>query len=164
MYKPNLVVFPFSILSRYSCTSILNNLLFLCQKSAKSVIFLHISLISDIKLQVSTQQFAAFFALIHPRNAFFPFVDDYDALFCPKYANCRRILNKSADAAYRCFSALQMLIFLPPKFANSGERGFIRPSCTHEKPTITKPDNTWLGIERHKLPKATTKLPMPAPP
>lgn len=50
------------------------------------------------------------------------------------------------------------------RIANAEEWGFIRPSCTHEKPTITKPDKTRLGIERHKLPKATTKLPMPAPP
>ena len=50
------------------------------------------------------------------------------------------------------------------RIANAEERGFIRPSCTHEKPTITKPDNTRLGIEHHKLPKANTKLPKPAPP
>ncbi len=42
---------------------------------------------------------------------FFHFVDDYDALLYPKLANCRKILNKSAAAAYRGFSALQMLIF-----------------------------------------------------
>ncbi len=55
-------------------------------------------------------------------------------------------------------------ISLFSRIANAEKRGFIRPSCTHEKPTITKPDNTRLGIEHHKLPKATTKLPKPAPP
>ena len=44
-------------------------------------------------------ELAAIFALIHPRNAFFPFRGDYDALLCPKHVNCRGILNKSAAAA-----------------------------------------------------------------
>ena len=45
----------------------------LCQKPAKSAFFLHISLIFDRKREGSMQQFAAFFAFIYPRNAFFSF-------------------------------------------------------------------------------------------
>ena len=50
---------------------------------------------------------------------FFLFVDEYDALLCPKHVNCRRILNKSTTATYRCFSTLQMLIFYPPEFGRT---------------------------------------------
>ena len=48
-----------------------------------------------------------------------------------RQVSTRLFLNKSSTAAYHCFSALQMLIFSPPKLqirengqiANSGERG-----------------------------------------
>jgi len=51
------------------------------------------------EMTIWRQGCSAFFALICPRNSFFYFVDDYDALLCPKYANCRGSLNKSVAAA-----------------------------------------------------------------
>lgn len=46
-------------------------------------------------------QFATIFIVIYPRNAFFLFEDDYDALFCPKHANCKGIFRKTAEVCFR---------------------------------------------------------------
>lgn len=77
------------------------------------------------------------------KTHFLLFVDDYDALLCPKHANCRRILNKSAAASYRCFARIANADIHGFRIANAEKRGNQHKAIGQQHAFKTPPKNVY---------------------